>query len=96
MATHPQYADAAPYVGKFRALQQRAMGSMRSRVQSVLRKAIEQVSVLVSGRAEYSACSPKDCSKRRQRTCFATLLARRASVPDVLTLFSYVTYQYSS
>ena len=61
MATHPQYADAAPYVGKFRALQQRAMGSMRSRVQSVLRKAIEQVSVLVPGCAEYSACSPMKC-----------------------------------
>ena len=43
MSSHPQYADAAPYVGKFRALQQRAMGSMRSRVQSVLRMAIEQV-----------------------------------------------------
>ena len=43
MASHPQYADAAPYVGKFRALQQRAMGSIRTRVQSVLKQAVEQV-----------------------------------------------------
>jgi hypothetical protein len=42
MASHPQYADAAPYVGKFRALQQRAMGSIRTRVQGVLKQAVEQ------------------------------------------------------
>ena len=42
MASHPQYADAAPYVGKFRALQQRAMGSIRTRVQTVLKQAVEQ------------------------------------------------------
>lgn len=38
-----RYADAGAYAGKFRALQQRALSAVRSRVSAVLRHASEQV-----------------------------------------------------
>ena len=42
VSSNPQYADSAAYAGRFRALQARALSSLRSRVQSVLRHAAEQ------------------------------------------------------
>ena len=38
-----QYADAAAYAGRFRQLQARALATVRSKVQQVLRYAAEQV-----------------------------------------------------
>ena len=43
LAAACRYADAGAYAGKFRALQQRALSAVRSRVSSVLRHASEQV-----------------------------------------------------
>ena len=43
VTSHPQYADASAYAGKFRQLQARAMAAMRSQVQQVLRTACAQV-----------------------------------------------------
>lgn len=47
ISSNPQYADSAAYAGKFRQLQARAMAAVRSKVQQVLRHAMEQVSLLV-------------------------------------------------
>ena len=44
MSRRPQYADSSAYSGKFRQLQQRALATMRTKVQQVLRQASEQVS----------------------------------------------------
>lgn len=38
-----RYADSGAYAGKFRALQQRALAAVRTRVSAVLRHASEQV-----------------------------------------------------
>ncbi|KAK9845860.1 hypothetical protein WJX81_004499 [Elliptochloris bilobata] len=43
VSSNPQYADSTAYAGRFRALQARALASLRSRVQIVLRHAAEQV-----------------------------------------------------
>ena len=43
MSSNPQYADSSTYAGKFRQLQARAMATMRSKVQQVLRAACDQV-----------------------------------------------------
>jgi len=48
---NPQYADSAAYAGRFRALQARALASLRSRVQAVLRHAAEQARRPASGQA---------------------------------------------
>lgn len=41
-----QYADSSTYMAKFRQLQARAMGAVRSKVQAVLKSAASQVSTL--------------------------------------------------
>ena len=46
MSRRPQYADSSAYSGKFRQLQQRALATMRTKVQQVLRQASEQVSAV--------------------------------------------------
>eukprot|EP00884_Botryococcus_braunii_P022753 jgi/Botrbrau1/9161/Bobra.160_3s0033.1 len=43
VTSNPQYADSSSYAGKFRQLQSRALATIRSRVQQVLRHAAEQV-----------------------------------------------------
>ncbi|KAK9817306.1 hypothetical protein WJX72_012420 [[Myrmecia] bisecta] len=43
VTSNPQYADSSAYAGKFRQLQSRAMATMRTQVQQVLRHAAEQV-----------------------------------------------------
>lgn len=52
VSSNPQYADSAAYAGRYRALQARALASLRSRVQTVLRHAAEQA------RASASLSSP--------------------------------------
>ena len=44
VSRRPQYADSSAYSGKFRQLQQRALATMRTKVQQVLQQASEQVS----------------------------------------------------
>jgi hypothetical protein len=46
-----RYADAGAYAGKFRALQQRALAAVRTRVSAVLRHASEQVHTMTHGGA---------------------------------------------
>lgn len=43
MTANPQYADSGAYAGRFRQLQARALATVRSKVQQVLRYAAEQV-----------------------------------------------------
>lgn len=43
----PQYADSSTYMAKFRQLQARAMGAVRTKVQQVLKHAAQQVQVAV-------------------------------------------------
>ncbi len=43
VTAHPQYADSGAYAGRFRQLQARALATVRSKVQQVLRYAAEQV-----------------------------------------------------
>jgi hypothetical protein len=43
VSSNPQYADANSYAGKFRQLQGRALGMVKTKVQQVLRHAIQQV-----------------------------------------------------
>ncbi|KAG1657780.1 hypothetical protein FOA52_012858 [Chlamydomonas sp. UWO 241] len=51
VATNPQYADSSTYMTKFRQLQARAMGSVRSKVQAVLKAAAAQVEAAVKDAA---------------------------------------------
>lgn len=48
VAANPQYADAVTYANKFRQLQLKALGLVRSRVQSVLRSAAQTVQAAVA------------------------------------------------
>ncbi|GFR40890.1 hypothetical protein Agub_g1542 [Astrephomene gubernaculifera] len=47
VAANPQYADAAQYSAKFRQLQGRALTAVRSKVQQVLRSAVQQVQAAI-------------------------------------------------
>ncbi|KAG2494830.1 hypothetical protein HYH03_007071 [Edaphochlamys debaryana] len=47
VANNPQYADAGQYSAKFRQLQGRALGAVRSKVQQVLRAAVQQVQAAI-------------------------------------------------
>jgi len=40
---HPQFADSASYAGRFRQLQSRAMSTIRTKVNQILRHAADQV-----------------------------------------------------
>ena len=47
VATNPQYADSGAYMAKFRQLQAKAMGAVRSRVQQVLKSSLANVQASV-------------------------------------------------
>mmetsp|Transcript_26484 Transcript_26484/g.67336 ORF Transcript_26484/g.67336 Transcript_26484/m.67336 type:complete len:817 (-) Transcript_26484:272-2722(-) len=47
VATNPQYADAGTYTTKFRQLQARALGAVRSKVQQVMKHAVVQVQAAI-------------------------------------------------
>ncbi|KAK9825230.1 hypothetical protein WJX74_002000 [Apatococcus lobatus] len=47
VTANPQYADSGAYAGRFRQLQARALATVRSKVQQVLRYAAEQVAAAV-------------------------------------------------
>eukprot|EP00891_Asterochloris_glomerata_P005633 jgi/Astpho2/5633/e_gw1.00079.14.1_t len=55
VSRRPQYADSSAYSGKFRQLQQRALATMRTKVQQVLRQASEQVHPAANGSATPTA-----------------------------------------
>ncbi|GAX72672.1 hypothetical protein CEUSTIGMA_g128.t1 [Chlamydomonas eustigma] len=48
VATNPQYADSGTYMAKFRQLQSRAMGVVRSKVQAALKIASQQVQAAIA------------------------------------------------
>lgn len=53
VTSHPQYADSSAYAGRFRQLHSRALGSVRARVQAVLRHATEQARCAFLGARMY-------------------------------------------
>jgi hypothetical protein len=57
VAANPQYADAVTYANKFRQLQLKALGLVRSRVQSVLRSAAQTVQTAVAEAAGAGAAA---------------------------------------
>lgn len=52
VAKNPQYADSATYINKFRQLQGRALGTVKTKVQQVLKQAIQQVMSAVQEAAQ--------------------------------------------
>ncbi|PNW85826.1 hypothetical protein CHLRE_03g203750v5 [Chlamydomonas reinhardtii] len=55
VANNPQYADAAQYSAKFKQLQGRALGAVRTKVQQVLRAAVQQVQAAIQQAAAGAA-----------------------------------------
>ena len=59
MSSNPQYADSSTYAGKFRQLQARAMATMRSKVQQVLRSSCDQVGLPPSKPKLHAECAQR-------------------------------------